>query len=331
MTGPALVDVGMTAHGRPLWIGEAVESVLAQSEARWRLTILDDGPGGGEIEHAVAPYVADERVRYVATNQPVSANQAMTEVMGIGDAPYFAFLHDDDCWGPRFLENRLTFLERNPECAFVYSGHTDIDPEGREVEVHQDPLPEGPVDPAVLLPEFALRNAVDTMHSVLVRRDALEAIGARLDPAIRRLYDWELWFRLAVHFPAGYLHAAGDVYYRVHPQQMSSVPGHNQDFLDMYDHVDAVLAGRMPEHRLDDRDRRARRATLLLSVALDHLQEDQPREARAALREAAGERRAIVGQPRFGLALAGVIGGRRVRRAVERLRLSHYRRNHAGS
>ena len=52
----------MPAYKRPQFIAEAIESVLAQTHTDWRLLVSENGPGGGEVEAAVRPYMSDPRV-----------------------------------------------------------------------------------------------------------------------------------------------------------------------------------------------------------------------------------------------------------------------------
>jgi len=50
--------VGILAYGGADFLAQAIESVLAQTLTDWRLTISGNGPGGGDVEHAVQPYLA---------------------------------------------------------------------------------------------------------------------------------------------------------------------------------------------------------------------------------------------------------------------------------
>src|SRR6185312_10022575 len=114
------VDVGMPTRGEAPYIGEAISSVRTQTYPDWTLHVSENGPGGGELQQRLAPYLADERVRYSATGGDLGAAQNHTRLLRAGDAPYVAILHDDDRWDPGFLERRVEFLERHPECGFVF-------------------------------------------------------------------------------------------------------------------------------------------------------------------------------------------------------------------
>ena len=84
-----LVDVGMPAYRRPEFIGEAIESVLAQTHTNWRLLVSENGPGGGEVEAAVSPYTSDPRIRFAATGKDLGPPANWTRLVQAGTAPYF--------------------------------------------------------------------------------------------------------------------------------------------------------------------------------------------------------------------------------------------------
>jgi glycosyltransferase involved in cell wall biosynthesis len=313
----------MPAHGKPVFLAEAIASVLGQSYERLRLTVLDDS-GGREIEDAVRPFLGDERLDY-RKSDPLSATAAMTALIGAGDGRYFAFLHDDDRWDPGFLARRVEFLEAHPDCGLVFSGHVDIDGGGRITARARAPYPEGIVPRESIVSEMQRRNVVDVMHCVLTRRSALEAAGPWLDDDFPRLFDWELWLRLVMRFPVGCIDAQ-DAQYRAHDAQISSHPGRAGDFRQLVDHADELAASLAPEHRLDERERRRRGAGLSLSAALDSLQAGDPGAARAALGEALAADRAVMRDRRFVPAVAGAFGGRPGRAVVARMRAGRWKR-----
>ena len=313
----------MPAHGKPVFLAEAIESVLAQSYGPMRLTVLDDS-GGDEIEQAVRPFLGDERLDY-RRSAPLSATAAMTELIQAGEGRYFAFLHDDDRWEPGFLERRVEFLEAHRECALVFSGHVDIDGAGAITARAPAPYPEGVVPRESIVPEMQRRNVIDVMHCVLTRRSALVEAGPHLDDRFPRLFDWELWLRLVMRFPIGCIDAQ-DAQYRAHDAQMSSHPGRAGDFRQLLDHADELAATHAPEYRLDERERRRQRAGSSLSAALDSLQAGDPGRARRALRDALATDRGVLGDRRFVPALIGAVGGPPGRAVVSRLREGRWKR-----
>jgi hypothetical protein len=316
----------MPAHGRPVFLAEAIASVLAQTHAELRLFVLDDSTDD-EIERAVRPFLADGRLDYRRT-PPLRATGAMTALIEAGDAPYFAFLHDDDRWEPGFLERRVRFLDERPDCGLVFSGHVDIDGQGTVIGRSPAPFAEGMVPRRQLIPQLLERNVIDTMHSVLVRRSALEEAGPYLDEAFPRVFDWELWLRVALRTEVGVL-AVEDAQYRAHEAQMSGAAGRAEDFKAMAAHADRLAAELAPDLRLPEAERRRIFSRLELAGAVELLQQDDPRAARRAVRAAL---RASPGRaardPRLAVALLGLAGGRPGRRLLAHGRSFLHRRRH---
>jgi hypothetical protein len=127
-------------------------------------------------------------------------------------------LHDDDSWGSRFLERRVDFLDRNPECGFVFSDAAIIDAHGRELGRTPPRLPAG-LHPSKVVLERLFRENIITVPTVLARRSVYEAIDAVYGEFL--FNDHEMWLRLAAHSPVGVLHTC-DANYRIHSGQTSS-------------------------------------------------------------------------------------------------------------
>ena len=131
--------------------------MLAQTHTNWRLHVSENGPGGGEVEAAVRPYLSDPRISFSATGENLGAPANWTRALQFGRAPYFSVIQDDDKWDPDFLARRVAFLERHEEVGFVFSGERKMDQDGREIAIERvralptkdiaDVLPEGIYQP----------------------------------------------------------------------------------------------------------------------------------------------------------------------------------------
>lgn len=282
--------------------------MLGQTVSAWRLTICEDGPGDGEIAQLAARYLADPRVRYRSTGKPVGAAATMNTLLRGGRAPYVALLHDDDAWDPPFLQSRVEFLERNPRCAAVLSPNLEMDSAGRITRKVPPPLVEGVHETSEFMPRLLLCNPT-VPAAVLMRRSALESVGMHFEERFERIYDYELWIRLALDFPIGYLNTY-DVRYRVHPQQSRRVTGRAREQLRLLDHIDELIGDRVDLH-LSPRQRRRQRAGITLSAALDELQLGRRRGAASFLRQALTLHKPTVIDVRVAGALVGLAIGPR--------------------
>jgi len=320
-----VVDVRIPAHGRPQYLVKAIESVLSQTLTSWRLVVSEDGDGGGEIEKAVEPYLSDPRVSYVATKEHVGAARNMTSLISRGSAPYVALLHDDDFWNAEYLEHHVGFLEQHPQAGWVFSLVRLVDESGHEIRRLAPVIPAGIYTSEELVPRLLRTNFVEGI-AILVRRDSFEAVGSMFDAQFERIYDWDMYLRLAARFSTGHVHA-WEYAWRVHGAQ-STVEGRlrGKEKLRFLDHAEAEVRSALPHLRLSKRLLARTRSRTHLTLAIDALEKNIPREA---LREAARALKLYppsVFDPQTPLVMIGVVGGRRVRTAIGDLRLAARRR-----
>ena len=92
-------------------VGEAIESVLAQSYSAWELIVVDDGSNDGTVEH-LAQYGSSIRL---VSQQRSGVAAARNYGVGIARGRYVAFLDSDDLWMAKKLEIQTAFMEQHPE------------------------------------------------------------------------------------------------------------------------------------------------------------------------------------------------------------------------
>jgi hypothetical protein len=241
-----------------------------------------------------------------------------------GDAPYVALLHDDDLWDPGFLERRVEFLDRNPDCGFVFSGNKEIDASGQIVGETEFVLPEGVHPPQIVFPLLYRHNVIGQPTTV-VRRTAYETVGPYFDVAFFPYWDYEMCLRLAAHFPAGYL-AVRDCSYRMHDVRMTFKVRHfGTGYLEVLDRADQMLE-ELPQIRVPARLRHRRRAQALLTASLDSIEGGDRRAARQQLRDAVKMYPRIVFDLRLVTGLVALALGKRSARALARVRFEVHHR-----
>jgi glycosyltransferase involved in cell wall biosynthesis len=260
-----VVDVAVTAYRRADFVRDAIESVLGQSFDGWRLTIFENGPGGGDIEKAVGPYMSDERVSFNPSGRDLSLAENWTRAIGGDSGTYVALLHDDDRWHPGFLQARVDALESHPECGFVFSEWVGIDERGAEYARAPVRFAEGVIERRSLSRALAKANVIGG-STLLVRRTAYEAAGPAFDE--RWFYcDWEMWARLAARFPAYYL-ARHDNDFRRHAQANSFVTPEDPDrLLAMMSHIERLFGEHVPGFELSRMERARARSRALIHGA----------------------------------------------------------------
>ena len=118
------VSVLIPVYNCEAYIGEAIESVLAQTYTDWELIVVDDGSADGSARAAEA-YPAAKVFRRPHAGIPVTRNFAIERAGG----ELIAFLDADDLWKPDKLERQVGYLEEHPACDLVfcrYRNFTDV-------------------------------------------------------------------------------------------------------------------------------------------------------------------------------------------------------------
>jgi glycosyltransferase involved in cell wall biosynthesis len=324
VSGP-LVDIGIASWHRPQYLAQAVESVLGQTLDSWRLFVSEDGPSGGPVESRLAAYASDSRVWFEARGERVGAARNKTVLIQMGDAPYVALLDDDNVWEPEFLERRVAFLQSHPDCGFVFSSMASIDSSGQRIGRWPAPLAAG----VQMHDEFIrrlLRANVVGASSALVRRAAYEDVGPAFDATLPRTYDYEMWLRLAVRFPAGYLPVC-DVAGRIHDTQGSAdLNGLVDEYSRLVDRLFEIVSDERPDLHPTGRQRDRKLASMMLSGALNALERGDRSVALQCMAHALRARPASLVDGRMIASGVGVVfgsSGRRAAAATRRLAHQH--------
>lgn len=130
-----LVSIIMPSYNTGRFIKDTIGSVLCQTYSNWELIIVDDC-STDDTDEIVAPYLTDQRIRYIKNDvnsgAAVSRNRALREAKG----KWIAFLDSDDLWLPEKLEKQIRFME-NGNYHFSYTRYEEIgeDSESRGIEI----------------------------------------------------------------------------------------------------------------------------------------------------------------------------------------------------
>ena len=102
-----LVSVIMPAYGQAAFIPRALGGLLAQTEPRWELVVVDDG----SPDDVAAALPGDPRIRVESHAANGGLGAALNTGLDAARAPLIAYLPCDDLWFPRHLETLLSALD----------------------------------------------------------------------------------------------------------------------------------------------------------------------------------------------------------------------------
>lgn len=240
------VAVIVPAYGVAHLVGQALASLLAQTMAAWECVVIDDG-APDDVASAVRPFLADARIRYLATdNQGVSA--ARNRAVHATRAPLVALLDGDDLFRPAYLETMVSLLEADSSLRLATCNARRFGAVRRERLCIEQP--QGKTDGL----HGTLSDVLDRSFNIYIgttfRRADFDRIGG-FDPGMAQSEDFDLWVRLMLlGGRARYVNAVlGD--YRVRP---GSASANNRRMLlgnrRVYKKAAAALPPDAPEHSL---------------------------------------------------------------------------------
>lgn len=130
---PELVSIITPMYKGADFVGETIESVIAQTYPKWEMIIVDDcSPDGGAGIRAVRRYADNEpRIRLIESDRNSGSSGARNIALRAAQGQYISFLDSDDLWEPDFLERQLAFM-REKDATIVFSSYKRIDERTKE-------------------------------------------------------------------------------------------------------------------------------------------------------------------------------------------------------
>ncbi len=185
------VSVIIPAYKVASYIGEALDSVFAQTFSDHEVIVINDGsPDTEELESALEPY--RQRIVYVRQENrgPGGARNA-----GIMKArgEYVALLDGDDAWKVDYLAEQMGILRENPALDLHY---VDALLTGDSHLAGQTYMQTVPSHGAVTYESLLALECVVLTSCVVARRQSLVDAGL-FDEKFTYSEDFDLWLRLA--------------------------------------------------------------------------------------------------------------------------------------
>lgn len=199
---PSLISVVIPAYNAERFIGQAIQSVLAQTRQPDEILVIDDG-STDKTKEVVLPF--REQVTYFAQNN-LGPSAARNVGIRAAKGSLICFQDADDFWTPEKLEVQVAYMEAHPEIAMTFSDHEEFNEEGvvlaSYLEVKRKafesfPIAIGPIENA--FQKLVVENFIST-PTVMVRRSCLDKTGL-FDENLWSVEDRDLWLRISASFP----------------------------------------------------------------------------------------------------------------------------------
>jgi glycosyltransferase involved in cell wall biosynthesis len=181
------VSVIIPAYNGDRYIGEAINSILAQTYDNYEIIVVDDGSTDNTAQ-VIQQY--GEQIQYFSqTNQGVAASRNLG--LNAAKGEYIAFLDQDDLFLPQKLLDQVTLLEENPSLGIANSGWQIVDQQGQV---------KAAVEPWEKIPQLNLADLIIWkpvfLGAMLFRYSWLKRSGG-FDTTLEQTPDVDLVLRLA--------------------------------------------------------------------------------------------------------------------------------------
>jgi glycosyltransferase involved in cell wall biosynthesis len=276
-----MVSVVLPTHNRPVWLAEALTSVLDGEFDDLEVVVSNNG--NPEHSRALRAKIADRRVRWLEQDPTLGPMGNFLAGLTAARGRYVAPLHDDDRWSPRFLAALVPPLERHPEAVLAFADHYLVNERGEvelsATELNSERWGRAKLTEGLRRPFFgAVARQSVALTGCVFRRDALaiERFPADIGP----FYDIWVSYLLAKTGGAAYYSSERLLFYRAHDGSESSAA-----------HLSAHLAAIRGRRRmLRDPSFRPHERVIVGQLARDHvlvgaelLRQGRRSEARAHL------------------------------------------------
>ena len=252
----ALVSVIVPTYNRPDWLGETLQSILAQTYREFEIIVVNDA--GPDVSHIIEPLNADGRIRLVNHEKNQGLAGARNTGIRAARGKYIAYLDDDDIFHPHHLATLVGHLEATGAAVAYSDSHRAVQRKegGRHVIVQRDVPYSHDWDSDKIL----VQNFVPVLCFMHEKRCIEEA--GWFDESLTTHEDWDLWIRMSRLFNFSHVkEITCEFRWRDDGSSMSS--SRRVDFL----RTANIIYRKNPEFVENRRDIRHRRQQFLLELS----------------------------------------------------------------
>jgi glycosyltransferase involved in cell wall biosynthesis len=193
---PPPLAVGLPVYNGARFLGEALESILAQTYGDFELIISDNASTDATAD-ICREFSADRRIRYY--RQPANFGAAVnyTTVFTRSSSPLFKWAAHDDLCAPDLFEKSIAALDAHPDAVMAFARTVSIDADGRQLKVWRRRPGLGSADARVRADDVLMAQTTFPMWGV-ARRDVLARTGL-LGSFVE--HDRRFIYEMALHGP----------------------------------------------------------------------------------------------------------------------------------
>ena len=227
MRGKPLVSIITPTYNHENFIGQCVESVLAQTYTNWEHIIIDDGSTDKTSE--IIESYNDPRIRYIRQKHLGIwlLGETYNRALQLANGDFIAILEGDDYWPENKLEIQVPYFEGN-NVVLTWGKGNLVNTAGKLIyvmspinfcfnkNIYQN------IPPGTALRKLLLKNFVIPTVTVMVKKSTLLKIGGFQQPAGIPYVDYPTWLKFSLKGEFRFINKVLG-YWRRHPGQTTTI------------------------------------------------------------------------------------------------------------
>ncbi len=188
--GMPAVSIIIPAYNTAKYIGEALDSVFAQTFTDYEVIVVNDGsPDTPELEAALRPY--GQQLQYLKKSNGGAAS-ARNAGIRLARGEFVVMLDSDDIWLPEYLQRQMAAITASPDIAVSYTNAMLF---GDSPLAGQDFMSIFPSEGEVTFKSM-IEEKVHVVGTSMARRKVIIDAGY-YDETLPTSEDFDLWLRIA--------------------------------------------------------------------------------------------------------------------------------------
>lgn len=264
------------------YLQEALESVLQQAlpADQMQIEVIDDCSTDGDVGELVRK-IGKGRVGYFRKEINGGSLRNFESCINRARGKYVHILHGDDKIIPGFYTEVASLFDDYPKAGACYTSYDYID----SISKNAWPIQILQEERGIIenwLEKIAVTNTIQP-PSIVVKREVYEHLGSFF--AVHYGEDWEMWVRIAAHYPVAYS-PKFLAHYRVHGSNITTNSILSGQNIKDIQKVINIINNYLPKHRRRKLRNDAKRNFSGYFATLSDRLYHEHRNSRAALKQA---------------------------------------------
>jgi glycosyltransferase involved in cell wall biosynthesis len=200
MQNSPFFSVIVPTYNQAKYLGEALDSLLAQTEPDWEALVVNDGSTDSTPE-VLEPYFKKDRRFRVIHKENGGVASALNAGLRQAKGEWICWLSSDDLFETRKLEIHREWIVKHPACRFFFSHFRELD---EATGKFSDPPLWRPIPDREWQVLEMLRCTYVHGNSICVQGEAWTKAGM-FNEELRFGQDYDMWLRLLGLYPAVFI------------------------------------------------------------------------------------------------------------------------------